>query len=475
MKFYICILSALLVFFSCKNDANTNESATAYLGGEIINPVHNFIQLYKSEKIVDTIKLDGRNRFMYKIKNLEAGLYTFKHGGEFQVILLEPNDSLLFRLNTLDFDESLVYTGRGSKKNNYFINEFLNNEKIEKKVYEYCQLNSESYITKIDSIQDIKTKKLNKFIEKYNPSDLFKDIAEINKNYGYYFSKEVYPLWHYTKNKRQVFDALPNDFYNYRKHIDYNNERLTSNIIYNTYLRSNFNNMALNKHYSHIESDQKYNDKMFFCYNLDRLSLVDSLVSNKNIKDELLHHFTFTYLAKSRNSEYNNMVLNSYLEKSTNESNKKKVTRFANSLKNLAEGLEIPNVKVLDYGNTEHDITAIISSPTVISFWSHTFYDHFKESHHKVNELKEKYPEIKFISINIDNYGLEKSKISLKNNRFSCNNEYYFKEPKKSIEVFAIHPMNKTLIINKHKKIVNSNTNMFSSKFEEQLLGLLNR
>ena len=80
-----------------------------------------------------------------------------------------------------------------------------------------------------------------------------------------------------------------------------------------------------------------------------------------------------------------------------------------------------------------------------------------------------------FIAINIDDYGLEKSKESLKNNRFSCSDEYYFKNPEESIEVFAIHPMTKTIIIDKDKKIVNSNTNMFSKKFEEQLLGLINR
>lgn len=475
MRLYVYMFFTLLTLFGCKKDTSTLEGDIAYLGGEIINPNNNYIVISRSEVIIDTIELDSRNRFMYKVKNLQKGLYTFKHGGEYQMVLLEPNDSILVRMNTLDFDESLVFTGLGAKKNNYLINEFLDNEKIEKKIYEYCQLNPEAYSTKIDSLKFAKTKKLKHFQNKYKTSNLFNDIAQTNNDYSYYFMKEVYPLWHYSKNKYDVYKSLPEDFYNYRKNVNYSNEYLKNNIVYNTFLRSSFNNMALEKHFKHNENDTDYFKRMSLCYNLDRLNLIDSLVVNTDIKDELLYHFTVSYLARNRDSKSGNAVLNSYLSKSENKKGKEMMTRFTNSLKKLEEGSHVPNVRILDYNNSETDIVSVINSPTVISFWSHTFYEHFKDSHHKINELKRKYPEVKFIVINIDDYGLEKSKKSLKNNRFSCNNEYYFKNPEASIEVFAIHPMTKTMIIDKDKRIVNSNTNMFSIKFEEQLLGLINR
>tara|TARA_R110002049_G_scaffold18569_1_gene70786 strand:+ start:2239 stop:3630 length:1392 start_codon:yes stop_codon:yes gene_type:complete len=463
------------MLFGCKKNTSEADGNIAYLGGEIINPNTDFIVLYKSESIIDTIKLDGRNRFMYKVKNLEEGLYTFKHGGEYQMVLLEVNDSILFRLNTFDFDESLVFTGLGGKKNNYLINQFLENEKTDKIVYKYCQLSPEEYSAKIDSLKLVKTKKLDAFRDKYATSDLFYEIAKTNNEYSYYFSKEVYPLWHYSQNKHAFFKSLPDNFYTYRKHINYNNDYLKNNIVYNTFLKSNFSNMAFKKHFEHSDHDENSHKRMSLCYNLDRLNLIDSLVENTYIKDELLYHFTVNYIPRSRNPEYSNAILKSYLNKSKNEKGKEMMIRFTNSLEHLKEGSQIPNVKILDYNNTEFDITSVINSPTVISFWSHTFYDHFKDSHYKIKDLKEKYPEVKFIAINIDDYGLEKPKKSLKNNRFLCNDEYYFKNPEVSIEVLAIHPMNKTMIIDKNKKIVNSNTNMFSNKFEEQLLGLLNR
>ena len=144
----------------CKKDSDEATINFAYLGGEIINPNTNYIVLSKNEAIIDTVKLDGRNRFLYKIDDLNEGLYTFRHGGDFQLILLEPEDSLLFRLNTLDFDESLVYSGNGDKKNNYFINEYLENEQEEKYIVQLCQLDGFTFQKRGDSLRTSKLKAL---------------------------------------------------------------------------------------------------------------------------------------------------------------------------------------------------------------------------------------------------------------------------------------------------------------------------
>tara|TARA_R110002050_G_scaffold100607_1_gene208324 strand:+ start:2004 stop:3395 length:1392 start_codon:yes stop_codon:yes gene_type:complete len=463
------------MLFGCKNNSNKAEAHIAFLGGEIINPNNNFIILTKSNTVIDTIKLDGRNRFLYKISNLKEGIYTFKHSGEFQIVFLEPNDSLLLRLNTIDFDESLVFTGIGAKKNNYLINDFLENEKIEKNIYKYCQLNPEYYQNKIDSLYFLKKEKLSAFVKKNKPSSLFEKIAKTNNEYNYYFNKEVYTLWHRTDSKEDILKSLPKDFYNYRNNVSYNDSLLKdNNFIYNNFLKSSFNNLALQKHFDHHKNDGKFK-RSDLCYNIDRLNLIDSLISNRYIKDDLLYHFTVNYIARSKNLKNNDVILNTYLKKSNDEKGKKMITAFANSLNNLKVGSIIPNVTIVNYKNDEFSMNSLVNSPTVISFWSHTYYDHFKDNHFKINELKIKYPEVKFISINIDDYDIKKSKQFLEANRFSCSDEYHFKNPETSIETFAIHPMTKTILIDKDKKIANSNTNIFSRNFEEQLLGLINR
>ncbi|MFD1162336.1 TlpA family protein disulfide reductase [Hwangdonia seohaensis] len=473
MKFYYYTLLIAITLLGCKKDYAKDNGDYAFFGGEIINANNNYVVLSKSKRIIDTIKLDGNNRFIYKVDNLQPGLYNFKHGGEFQMVLLEPKDSIMFRLNTLEFDESLVYTGEGAKKNNYLINEFLRNEIEEKQIFKFCQLNAEDYQKEIDSIKDNKLKKLKKFKNKYDTSDLFNKIAQANIDYNYYFNKEIYPFVHYGGNKNDILESLPKDFYSYRKNIDYNDAFLKDYFIYSTFLRWNFNNIALSEHYKHAEKNHFKSSDV--CYNLDRLALIDSLVTDHEIKEDLLHHYTVNFLNKSKNEKNNNAILNFYISKSSNAEGKAMITQYAKALHNLKTGETFPETVLIDTRNSETSVDAIINSPTVICFWSQTYYDHFKESQHKIYELSTKYPEVKFIVINVDSYGMDSALKALKRNSFTFKNQYQFKDPKASKEVLAIYPITKAFIIDKDHKIVNSKTNIFARNFEEQLLGLLNR
>ncbi|MEP5338695.1 MAG: hypothetical protein ABJL44_16720 [Algibacter sp.] len=471
MKLYFSILClTAMVCIGCKEDSKTDY---AFLGGEIINATDNFVILSMDDTVVDTIKLDGNNRFIYKIDNLKTGFHTFKHGGELQMVLLEPNDSLMLRLNTYEFDESLVFTGIGAKKNNYFINEFLQNEIEETRVFKYCQLNSKSFSHRIDSIKSYKNKKLIKFQKKHSPSDLFIKIAQANIDYSYYASKEIYPFIHYGKSKCDIVKSLPKDFYAYRKDIDYNNDFHKDYFIYNNFLRSNLNNLALEKHTSHSDSDE-FNRKSL-CFNLDKLHLIDSIVKIPAVKNKLLFHNTFGFLSKNDNEKHNSAILKSFLQKSTSEENKTSISTLVIALNKLKAGNSFPNIEILDLKNGETEINTLINKPTAIYFWSHNFYDHFKDSHIKVNELKDKYPEIDFIAVNIDNPKSGVWMSSLHKNKFSIKKEYQLRFPKKALKILAIHPMTKVFVLDKDQKIVHSNTNMFASNFEEQLLALISK
>lgn len=473
MKLYFTFICILLTLIGCKKGSNEVTIDYAYLGGEVINPNTNYIVLSKNEAIIDTVKLDAKNRFLYKIDDLNVGLYTFRHGGEFQLILLEPEDSLLFRLNTLDFDESLVYSGNGDKKNNYFINEFLKNEQEEKYIVELCQLDGSTFQNRVDSLKTSKVKALENFTNKYKPSPLFLKIAKANIDYSYFSSKEVYPFVHYGKNKAAILKSLPKDFYDYRKSINYNDTFLSSHHNYNKFLRYNLSNLSLKTH--DIHDNNACFDRNSLCYNLDRLKLIDSLITSPTVKDELLYHFTMGYLSKSKNEKNNNKLLKSYLSKSESEKGRNMMVSYTNSVNQLKEGLKLPEIDVVRYNEDIVNISALIDSPTVLSFWSHTYYKHFKESHYKLKELKAKYPEVRFISINIDDYSLEKSKKLLEGHGFNNTNEFKFLNHEEALEIFAVYPMTKIILVDKNKNIANSNTNMFSIHFEEQLLGLINK
>ncbi|TYA78750.1 TlpA family protein disulfide reductase [Seonamhaeicola marinus] len=465
MKLYLFSFLSLILCFGC--NTSENKISHAYFGGEIINPSSKYVILTNDEHKADTIRLDGRNRFIFKIDSLKEGMHSFKHGGEYQSILIEAYDSILLRLNTLEFDESLVYTGQGSKKNNYFINEFLENEKEEKHILKLCQLNAGDYKNHIDSLQNSKLKTLERFSDKYEVTPLFNKIAQANINFHYNSCKEVYPLMHHGKFKGAFLKSLPANFYSYRKNINYNDEFFKNYHNYHIFLRHHFNTLSLERY------SEKNKNKVFnwgsLGYNIDKLQLIDSLVTHPDIKNELLYHFTIKYLSFSKNAKDSDVVLNSYLDKTTNEKAKLLMTNYSNSIKKLQNGATFPSFDVVDFDNNIFDIYALIKQPTVITFWSHKYYEHFKKSYKKIKSLEEKYPNVTFININIDDYGYEKPKQTLKDCKFNCDNQYLFKTPEESKKTLAIYPMTKTIIIDENQKIVSSNTNMFAMHFEKQL------
>ncbi|WP_452227031.1 TlpA family protein disulfide reductase [Lacinutrix cladophorae] len=477
MRLLFSILLIMLTFYSCKKEVATDKGKTAYIGGEIINPINKQVIISKSNTIIDTILLDGKNRFLYQVNDLESGLFTFKlqtqHGEEFQLALLEPNDSIMIRLNTIDFDESLVFTGNGAKKNNYLINMFLENEEINKNILNYYQLSPIAFESKIDSIKKLRSTKLNLFLKKNIASGLFHQIAKGNIDYNYYLNKEIYPFAYYGDNEIKNLQSLPKNFYNYRKNIDYNSNALKDYFTYKTFLRYHFKNLALSEHLK-ISKDSilKRNS---YCYNLDKLKLIDSLITDQDIKNPLLSISSINYINKTKNLKELDSFLNYYYEKSTDEKDKNYIKKLVQSLKQLKVGNKIPNLTLVNYKGQEVNLHKLVRKPTALYFWSTDYKSHLQESHTKVKDLMQKYPEVNFISINIDRPNSKSISKVLTQYGLSLKNEYQFKDPKAAKEALAINPIIKVMLLDKKGKIVDPHTNLFSVQFEEEVLGLLNQ
>ena len=112
----ILLFISLLILSSCKND-----NKQTFFNGKILNKSSEKIILSVDENPLYNSLISGSGNFSITIDSLESGLYNFFLQPEFQYVILEEGDSIYIRLNSLDFDESLVFMGKGSAKNNFLI------------------------------------------------------------------------------------------------------------------------------------------------------------------------------------------------------------------------------------------------------------------------------------------------------------------------------------------------------------------
>ena len=471
LPFFILLIA--LSFSSCKDDVERNDST--YFGGTIQNRNSNFVVLEdNNNKLIDTFYLDKNHHFLHQFENFEPGLYTFRDNREAQTVFIQKGDSLIFRLNTIEFDESLVYTGIGSKENNFLIDKFLENEGHEALFLKYSQLEGAVFKEKMDTYTKEELKKLKTFIHKNKTSKAFNHIAKSYIVYQNYYNKEFYPFARLDKDEMEVLNSLSPNFYDYRADINYNDEALKNFFPYKTFLRFHFNNLSLQSHFKH--SEERYYNNSSVHYNIDRLNTINKRVSLPYIKNDLSYYYMVRFLNGSKNVNDFDKVFLAFKKVNSDKVNIKRVSRIINAYKRLKPGLSLPNVMVIDKEDKEKTLKQLITKPTVVFFWSKLYKYHLKDAHKKAFELSNKYPEINFLAINTDNISSEKQVIILKENQLEYNNnEFHFKNPENAKDLLAIRPINNVFLIDKKAKIINPKANMFSVGFEHQLVELLNQ
>ncbi len=465
MKYLIGVTLIGISLLGC--NSNYSNCGLAYFGGEIINPNNDHVILYDSNQPVDTLYLDENDRFFQKIENLNPGLYSFVHGDEYQVVLLEPNDSIMIRLNTFDFDESLVFSGKGSKKNNYLLGLFVGMEKENRSLLDLAkESDAESFEAALDSIAEKKRAKLAKFSEKYSVSSLFLKVSNACIDFGNYAHKEIYPFRYYGRNYTNP-DLIPAEFYSYRENVDYNDDDLKDFYPYYNFLFPHFSNLALAKHLS--ESNDTIFDRYAVGYNLKKLQLIDSLISNEVIKNNLLKYSTRNFLTNSGSKMDNEAVYTSFKEKCSNEEFTGYIDEFYTSLSKLETGNPIPDIQLVDINKNVVDINSLISGPTVVYFWSKSNVPHAEESHEKAAELADAFPSINFVSINVNSQKYESWKRLMGQHNLKSKHEFMLRDPDKAAKMLALYNIYKVMVIDGDKKILKSNANLFWDDMNETL------
>ena len=447
-------LTLLIIFSSCTDSKTEN---TTYFGGEIINPNSKFVYLCKNNLVIDTIVLDQKNRFLKKYDTLSPGMYTFKHDPEYQYIYFDKNDSLMIRLNTNEFDNSLTFCGRGDEKNNFLMELYLKNEEDKNNSFGIFDADFKKFSAEID--QDYNSRKSYYARRKIdiNWDENFDLYAKTMLDMHYLAKKEMYPFAHKRRTNEDVCKNLPKDYYKYRENIDFNNEKLTNFSPFVRYLTSMMNNISC-----------KDNDEKSLENNIKKLHLTDSIFTNVKIKNAILNNIAFAYLLEDQNMTNNKNFLDQYIALSTDSEKQKEIKEIGAATQLLLTGKKLPKIEIVNLEGKGVNIDNLINAKTVVFFWTAEAKSHLEAVHVKVSELKKLHPNINFIAINIDK-SVTKWKEILSKYHFKNTIELHASNFEDLRSKWVITKIHRTIVLDKNGNIENAFVNLFDAKFRENL------
>ena len=457
----IITFSQILILISLISCDSEKKETLTYFGGKIINPKSNQVVLFSMDRVIDTFYLNNQNKFIGKLKNIDEGLYYFFHGNENQYIYLEPTDSLMLRLNTWDFDESLVFAGTGAERNNILIDCFLEDEKEKQVFYAYNKLEPEKFIRKVDSLTALKLKTFEHYLENHpKETEGFGEILKTALTYPLYARAEKYPIIYAKYTKTGSFPDLDPSFFNYRNNIKINKDALMYYPPYSQYIR----NYLYNETYAlgHPPVKKTYSSKFTF----DLLSTIDKRIVNKKSKNAFLKQTVVSHFYNKSSCNINKKPFDKFFELSTSAKDKNHVQQIINDSKAVAKDQDFKDFSVIDYTNSTRSIAKIIKGTNaMLFFWNLEYYPkNYIAS--RIKQFSNIYPNIKFIPIKIDgDYTNTIKKIDIKNQFFIDKNSV--------AKTFLTSKMPRCILVNKIGKVTNGYAS-FSSYNINQYLKALN-
>ena len=165
------------------------------------------------------------------------------------------------------------------------MNLFLQNEEEDKRLARALQIKSRSLLKRKFFMQKRHClEELDEFIVSETPSEAFIHIALANINYNYYSRKELYVSSKKTANDHKD-TQYPENFFTYRDSIELNDNTLKNYYTYYQFINRYLDNLA---YHGHTKKATNFFNKVSYCHQTQKLKLIDSLITNKQLHDNLL-------------------------------------------------------------------------------------------------------------------------------------------------------------------------------------------
>ena len=121
---YLLLLSVSFSF------AQTTAKEKVKFSAKIENRNSDTLTIYGPNKFKQAIPINKKGVFESTFE-VTDGLHQFSDGSESSLMYLRGGDELTLKLDAKDFDETIVYSGKGAKESNFLAQKALSDEKFE--------------------------------------------------------------------------------------------------------------------------------------------------------------------------------------------------------------------------------------------------------------------------------------------------------------------------------------------------------
>ena len=174
---------------------------------------------------------------------------------------------------------------------------FLKNEQDRGVMFTVFDENIPQFNAKIDSAFQSKQKFYDKKKESTGWDENFDQYAKAMLEFFHYSKKELYPVVHKMRTGENIESQLSDNFYDFRKTIDFNNKKFTNFSPFVRYLSNMMNNLSTNEKWSNrSDIDQA------FLTSSRKLQIADSLFTNEKIKNTVLENISIKKAKASKDN-----------------------------------------------------------------------------------------------------------------------------------------------------------------------------
>ena len=447
------------------------ERTEVFIGGKIVNPYSNQLLVYKGNKLLDTIILEPDNRFSYYLNIGEIpGDYKLTHYNESQTLYLHPGDSILMYANTMEFDESLYFSGVGAHKNNLLIDLYLLNEKTSQILLASGQITPPEFKHLADSIYQQRKELLDQRVTKHEFPPEFIDYAKGVIQYQSYHLRERY-LYLINRYYPHQVARLNDEFFAYREQVDFNDPVLQTNPAYVRFIEI----YLLNESLRLTPSGEGEMPNINAPENIKlRIDLIDSLSQLQPVRDQIFFNLGSFGMVMGSSREDMVDILTQLIRKGYGRQERDVLRQLGYIQLAFLPGVNIGIVPAVTPSGEQIGLDDVINRKTVLFLWSSYALEHTREVHALMDSYRNQFPELDFIGINIDVGEVQRWKATMREEGLDPQYEYQLGRLGEIQELHLLRNyLTKSVFLNADGMVILGDADYNSREYEEHLRELV--